>query len=414
MADDDEEHRRRNLRAMKWRATGLLVAASIVFVIARILEEDGSWISYVRATAEAAMVGGLADWFAVTALFRHPLGVPIPHTAIIPRRKDQLGRSLGGFVEEHFLSADVVAEKLRSADITPRMAAWLAAPDNRATAGRHVAAAASGVLDVLHDEDVQQALEQAVLTRVRRVPLAPVAGRALDVMTAEGRHHELVDAVTRGAINFIADNRDELRMRFSHESPWWVPESIDDRIFEKLFDGLTRFLEDVSADPRHEVRVHLDVRLAELVQRLQHDEAMRARGEQLKEELLDHPAVRSWTSSLWVELKTSLQKQSVDPHSELRRRIDGAIASLATALADDPSLQAKVDGWIEGVARYLVESYRHEATDLIATTVARWDAREASERMELAVGRDLQFIRINGTLVGGVAGLVIHIVGQQL
>jgi uncharacterized membrane-anchored protein YjiN (DUF445 family) len=409
-----EAERRQQLRSMKARATGLLVIATIVFAVARILENDHSWIGYVRATAEAAMVGGIADWFAVTALFRHPLGLPIPHTAIIPNRKDQLGRNLGEFVEENFLDTTVVSEKLRGAQIAQRAATWLEDPEHRATAGRHLGAAIAGAIDVLRDDEIQIALEQAVLDRVRRVPLSPMAGRALETMTANGRHHELVDAVTRGAIRFLTEHREELRSRFGNESPWWVPEPIDKRIFEKLFTGMQAFLQEVADTPDHELRGYLDQRLAELAIELQHDDTLRARGEQLKAELLDHPAVRSWTSSLWADLKANLLAQSANPDSELRRRIDSGLSTLAQTLATDPELRAKVDGWIEGVVRYVVESYRHEAADLIATTVAKWDAAEASDRMEMAVGRDLQYIRINGTLVGGLAGLVIHTVGQLL
>jgi uncharacterized membrane-anchored protein YjiN (DUF445 family) len=409
-----EADRRRQLRAMKARASGLLVIATIVFVVARILENDHSWLGYVRATAEAAMVGGIADWFAVTALFRHPLGLPIPHTAIIPTRKDQLGRNLGEFVEENFLDAKVVSEKLRGAHIAQRAAAWLDVAEHRATAGRHLGAAIAGAVDVLRDDEIQQAIEQAVLERIRRVPLSPLAGRTLETMTANGRHHELVDAATKGAIRFLDEHREDLRARFGNESPWWVPEPIDKRIFEKLFSGMHAFLQEVADTPDHDLRRYFDERLAALAIELQHDDALRARGEQLKAELLDHSAVRSWTGSLWADLKGTLLTQSADPDSELRRRIDSGLESLAHTLAADPELQAKVDGWIEGVVRYVIESYRHEAADLIATTVAKWDGAEASDRMELAVGRDLQYIRINGTLVGGLAGLAIHTVGQLL
>ncbi len=402
------------LRTMKRRATGLMVLATAVFIVARVLEADTSGWGYLRATAEAAMVGGLADWFAVTALFRHPLGLPIPHTAIIPQRKEQLGRTLGEFVEQNFLTADVVVGKLRGVRVGDRVTDWLADPDNRATAGRHAAATLSGTVEVLRDDDVQLALEGAVLARLRRVQLAPVAGQALELMTADGRHHDVVTAATRGAIRFIDENRESLRGRFGRESPWWVPEPVDDRIFTKLFTGLRGFLDEVANDPNHLVRDHLDARLAALAVDLRTDPAYAERAEQITEEVLAHPAVRAWTGSLWRDLKAMLLAQSANPDSELRRRLDGTIEQIGLALQDDPAMRAKVDGWVEGAVTYLVEAYRHEATELIASTVARWDAAEASTRFELAVGRDLQFIRINGTLVGGAAGLVIHTVGELL
>jgi uncharacterized membrane-anchored protein YjiN (DUF445 family) len=409
-----EELKRRELRAMKARATGLLLLAAAIFVVAKILEEDHGWAGYVRATAEAAMVGGLADWFAVTALFRHPLRIPIPHTAIIPRRKDQLGASLGSFVEENFLSRDVVVEKLRASSIARRAATWASQPEHSATVSRHIGAALHGSLDVLRDDDVQDVVERAVIDRVRAVRAAPLAGRTLDIMTANGRHQELLDAALRGLARFLDENRATFREKFAHESPWWVPSPIDDRIFDKLYNGLHALLADVVANPEHELRGYLDTRLARLAEELRQSPDLLARGEELKEELLEHPAVRRWTGALWADLKKSLQTQSGDPDSELRRRLDVTVRAVAGAILDDDALAAKVDRWIEGAVLYVVESYRHEIADVIATTVAKWDPQEAAERIEVQVGRDLQFIRINGTIVGGLAGLAIHTVSTLL
>jgi uncharacterized membrane-anchored protein YjiN (DUF445 family) len=410
----DEEGRRRQLARMKWRATGLLLLAAAVFVVARLFESRAGWVGYVRAAAEASMVGGLADWFAVTALFRHPLRLPIPHTAIIPNRKEQLGRSLGEFVQENFLAGPIIAEKLRSAHVASRLAGWMAQPRSAETIARHTAAALAGGVEVLNDDEVQGALEHAVLARLRRVPLAPLAGRALELATADGRHRELVDAGIQGAIRFVDEHKETLRGRFGRESPWWVPEAIDSRIFDKLYHGLRGFLVEVEATPDHELRRYLDERAADLAERLRNDPELAARGEKLKEELLDHPAVRSWTRSLWGELKQSLVAQSRDPDSELRRRLEAGARSLGRVLADDAELQGQVDRWVESVALYVVEQERHQVAELISSTVARWDPQEASRRIELQVGRDLQFIRINGTLVGGLAGLVIYSLGRFL
>lgn len=411
---DADREKRRELRAMKWRATGLLLVAAAIFIAARLLEDDHGWASYVRATAEAAMVGGLADWFAVTALFRHPLGIPIPHTAIIPRRKDQLGASLGKFVEENFLSEDVVVEKLRSSSVARRAAAWVVDPENAATVSRHAGAALHGALDVMRDEDVQDVVEQAVLTRVRSVKLAPVAGRTLDILTADGRHQEVLDAALTGLGRFLVDNRETFREKFAHESPWWVPESVDDRIFEKIYTGLNALLDDITTNPEHELRGYLDERLAQLATELRTSPQMLERGEDLKEELLDHPAVRRWTGALWADLKKSLQTQSADPASELRQRIEVTVQAVGRAVLDDPALADKIDRWFEGVVRYIVDAYRHEIADIITTTVSKWDPHDAARRIEVQVGRDLQFIRINGTLVGGLAGLVIYSLSRLL
>lgn len=410
----DDAQRRRALRLMKTRATGLLIAAAAVFVVARVFHGDHAWLGYVQAAAEGAMVGGLADWFAVTALFRHPLGIPIPHTALVPTRKDQLGRALGEFVQDNFLATPIIAEKVRSAHLTARAADWIGRPGNAASFARHASAGLAGAAGVLRDETVQGAIEQGIVGWLRRTPLAPLAGRAIEIATAQGRHTELVDAGIRGAIRFLDEHRESLRSRFGRESPWWVPEAIDDRVFAKLFDGLRGFLMEVGERPDHEFRDYLEQRVADFAVRLKDDPELLARGEAIKDEVLSHPAVRRWTGSLWSDLKAGIQRQADDPSSELRRRIEIEAQSLGRLLAGDAELRQKIDSWLESVLVYAVEEQRHHAGDLIATTVARWDPNDASTRIELAVGRDLQFIRINGTVVGGLAGLAIYAVGQLI
>ena len=410
----DDASRVRDLRNMKARATGLFVAVTVVFIVARALEGDGDWLSYVRATCEAAMVGALADWFAVTALFRHPLRLPIPHTAIIPKRKDQLGRNLGEFVEQNFLSPDVVTEKLRSMSVAGRAGRWLEAPANADRASAQVGVIVRGAIDVLRDDDVQDTIEHAIVARVQQMSLSTMAGHALEVATADGRHHDVLNALLRASDRLLRDNREAFRSRFANESPWWVPETIDDRIFDKLFNALHAFIADVADNPNHKMRNYLDTRLASLAFDLRESPAMRARGDELLAELLAHPAVRQWIDSIWRDLKASIVRQSHDPNSELRERVAVYARSMGHNLATDPALARKVDGWVESAARHVVESSRHEIADLITSTVEKWDPDEASRRIELAVGRDLQFIRINGTLVGGLAGLVIYTVGQIL
>jgi uncharacterized membrane-anchored protein YjiN (DUF445 family) len=414
MVVPDETDRSRSLRQMKARATGLLLFAAVVFVAARLLRDGHHWVGYIEAAAEGSMVGGLADWFAVTALFRHPLGIPIPHTALIPTRKDQLGRAIGEFVQENFLTGGVVLEKLRSVGLARRAAEWVTVKENAATVARDTSAALAGAAGLLRDEAVQGALEHSVVGWVRRVPLAPLAGRTLAIVTAEGRHEELVDAALKGGLRFLDEHRESFRSRFGRESPWWVPEAIDDRIFTKLFNALRGFLAEVGETPHHEFRTYLDQRVAELAERLQSDPALIARGEEIKEQFLDHPAVRSWTASLWTDLKLLLQRQAGDPSSQLRQRIAIEVAVIGERVTGDAELQGKVDRWVESAVSYLIEEHRHQAGDLIASTVARWNPDDASRRVELAVGRDLQFIRINGTVVGGLAGVAIYAIGRLI
>jgi uncharacterized membrane-anchored protein YjiN (DUF445 family) len=408
-----DAERASGLRRMKMVALALLVAAAIVYVITKVDGGDG-WVGYVRAFSEAAMVGALADWFAVTALFRHPLRLPIPHTAIIPNRKDQIGRSLGEFVETNFLTKEVLGERLEQANIGRRLGTWLAEPANAERAGEALGDALKGALEVLDDEEVHRGLEGVARRRIAATPAAPLVGKAIDLTIDGGHHQRLLDAVLVGLGNFLDDNRETFRRRLYEESPWWVPESIDDRVLDKIYEVAGRFLVDVRADPAHEMRRSVDTRVAKLAERLKHDPEMLAKGETVKDELLDHPDFRAWIESLWLGAKQGMIDAANDPDSELRVRATTSLQQLGTRLSTEPELQRKVDDWVERAVGYVVERYRSEVSDLIAATVERWDGESTAQKMELQVGRDLQFIRINGTLVGGLAGIVIHIVGELL
>lgn len=399
---------------MKTAATGLLVFVAVVFVVARVIEQDHHWVGYVRATAEAAMVGALADWFAVTALFKHPLNLPIPHTAIIQKRKDQIGDSLGEFVKDNFLTSEVVGERLEDAELAHRLGEWLENPDHAKTVGEQSAAIVRGITEVLQDDMVQGGIDQVVTQRVQAIPIAPLAGRIVDV-AIEGEHHQvLIDSTLVGLAKFLNENRGPFRNRLNQESPWWVPEQIDDRIFEKIYDALNRFVDDVGVDRSHELRVQLDGRTRELAERLKHSPDLLVRGEELKAELLSHPEVRAWVASLWDRIKIAMIEATEDPNSDLRKQLDNALADAGRTLRTDPEMRAKVDRWIIDGTSYIAEQFRGEVAGLIATTVQSWDTQETADRLELQVGRDLQFIRINGTIVGGLAGLLIYTASEFL
>ncbi len=402
--------RQRGLRKMKAIAAGLLLAAAVVYVITKI-DGGGGWVGYVRAFSEAAMVGALADWFAVTALFRHPLGLPIPHTAIIPKRKDQIGRSLGEFVESNFLTHEVLSERLAHAGVGHRLGIWLSQPTNAQRASEALGDALRGTLEVLDDKEVQHGLERVVRNRIRSTPAAPLVGKAIDLSVTGGHHQRLLDAVLVGLGGFLDDNRLTFRRRLEEESPWWVPEPIDDRIFDKIYTAVGSFLTDVGNDPQHEIRHSVDTRVSAFADRLKSDAELLAKGEELKEELLDHPEFRAWIDSLWMGAKQGLIDASGDHSSEFRMRAADSLQRLGERLVVEPELQHKVDDWVERSVVYIVDHYRSEVSDLIATTVERWDGDVTAQKMELQVGRDLQFIRINGTLVGGLAGIAIHALG---
>ncbi len=408
----DDRDRRRLLVQGRRRATGLLVAVAVVFVALQAWGGDSTAAGYAQATAAAGLVGGLADWFAVTALFRRPLRLPIPHTAIIVERKDAFGRTLGDFVQTSFLTPDIIAERVRAAGVVPRLAAWLSEPDNAARLARHVADAAVTAADLVRDDEVHGALEGAARRRIEATPLAPLAGRALEVMTDGGRHHDLLDVTLRGVDRFLAENHDSLRTRFGAESPWWLPGAAEDRIFERLLTGARAVLAEVARNPDHELRADVDARVRRLAHDLQTSPALRERGEQLKHELLAQPELRAWVARVWGDVKGSLRQQADDPDSELRRRLASAIAALGQRLRDDPALAARVGDGIETAVRYVADQFSDEIGTMVSGTVARWDAHETADRLELLLGPDLQFIRINGTVVGGLAGLAIHAAGQ--
>lgn len=409
----DDDARRRDLRRMKVVATSLFVVAAIIFAVARSLEGDGNNWGYVRATAEAAMVGALADWFAVTALFKHPLGIPIPHTAIVKKRKDEIGASLGSFVQDNFLTRSVITERLREANLAERLGHWLAQPVHARTIGSQSAAVVRGVTEVLQDEVIQSGLEAVVVDRARDVKISPIMSRVVDAAIQGDHHQTMLESVLTGLGKFMEENRETFRHRLTQESPWWVPEPVDDAVFDKIYTGVRRFLTDIGSDRNHEMRVDIDRRTARLAEELRNSPALIERGEALKQEFLDHPEVRAWSATLWQRIKTGLLEAADSPDSELRLRLEEALVEAGQSLESDAELRDKIDTWIVDAVGYVAEQFKGEVADLIASTVQRWDTDETSERIELQVGRDLQFIRINGTLVGGAAGLLIYTLSEM-
>jgi uncharacterized membrane-anchored protein YjiN (DUF445 family) len=411
----DDPERARDLVRMKRLATGLFLGAAAVFLACVLLgAEAGSWVGYVRATAEASMVGALADWFAVTALFRHPLRLPIPHTAIIPRKKDQIGASLGTFVQENFLTRAVVEEKLTTIDVPGRLGGFLIAPGRAERLAGDASAVVTALTELLRDEDLEPAVAAIVDRKLHETPAAPVLARVLELVVEGDRHQEVLSAALRLLSRFLEDNRVVFRAQLGDASPAWVPDWVDDRVFDRVFAGLQEFLQEVGADPRHELRRSYDARLRVYVHALRTDPDTAARVEDLKKELLEHPAVRTWSGSLWANAKNAVLTAAADPASELRTRVAGMITQLAGSLQTDPTLRELVQRHTHSIAGYVVERFSGDLADLVSSTVARWDTEETSRRIELQVGRDLQWIRVNGTVVGGLAGLVIYTVAQLL
>jgi len=404
----EDSTRQNDLYRMKTIATGLLVGVAALFVVTLLFERRYPWVGFVRAFAEAAMVGALADWFAVTALFRHPLGLPIPHTAIIPRRKDSIGVSIGRFIEDNFLSEEVLLGRLRAQHVIQRAAGALSQPDVSSEIARHATTAITNALGVINDADVQALVEHSLVGRIQSIQPAPLLGRALATILAGRRQPELVYELVKITGNLLEENKDAIRAKIRQETPWWLPRSVDRHVAQRLFDTIESTLHAVSVDPNHPFHDRFNTLLYEFIERLQHDPATIARGEALKEELLANPIVRDFSASLWLDIKAALLAQSANPNSALHAAIERAVRQFGELLLRDDVLADKINRWVERIVVYTSQEYRHQFGQLIAHTVSRWDAEATSQKIELQIGRDLQFIRINGTVVGGLAGLVIY------
>jgi uncharacterized membrane-anchored protein YjiN (DUF445 family) len=402
------ELRARRLAAARRRATALLGAVTVLFVAVTVAGVHGTLLGYVQAGAEASMVGGVADWFAVTALFRRPLGLPIPHTALIVERKDQFAVTLGQFVQENFLNADVLAERIRSARLVARLAGWLADPANAARFAGHAADLVVTTAEALRDEDVQRVLTAELTRAVDAVEVAPLAGRALRVVVAGGHHAELFNAIATAADRYLTDHSAELRELFEAEAPRWIPDAVYRRVFDRMFTRLRQRLAAMAADPNDETRQQFEKWIAGLPDRLETDPALRERGERLKREVLGSTTLREASAPLWQKVKATLRTQAADPDSELRRRLADALAAAGRRLGSDASLGDGLERMVESGARALASQFPDELAGLVTGTIERWDAAETSSQLELLLGRDLQYIRINGTVVGAGVGLALH------
>jgi len=400
----------RQLAVTKRRATGLLGAMAVVFLAAVVLGGGSGLMGFVRAGAEASLVGGLADWFAVTALFRHPLGLPIPHTAVIPARKDQFGQTLGRFVQDNLLTPTLITDRVRHARIAARLADWLADEPHAGAVAGYIADAAESLAGVVEEDDVARLIEEALRRAVDRVEPAPLAARALTSVMAAGYHQEAFDALLRGTARFLDEHRADLQARFLAESPWWRPGAVDRRIFTSLLDGALHLLDEILADPGHPLRAEVDLQLTGLIDKLRTSRRLQARIARAREELLAQGHLPQLAAWLWHDAREALAGQAADPGSELRRRLASGLAAAGRRLRDDPVLLARADQLVETVATYVAGHFHGEIGGLVDTAISRWDGQETARRLELLLGPDLQFIRINGTVIGGLAGLGIHTV----
>ncbi|BBZ35452.1 hypothetical protein AWB99_05855 [Mycolicibacterium confluentis] len=410
-----DEERRRGLRRMKLVALGFLLAATVIFLVCTWAQKGGGapgWVGYVRAAAEAGMVGALADWFAVTALFKHPLGVPIPHTAIIRRKKDQLGEGLGSFVRENFLSPEVIETKLRDADVPSRLGKWLAEPEHAARVASEASTVLRVLVELLNDDDIQQIIDRMLVRRIAEPQWGPPVGRVLAQLLAENRQEALIQLLCDRAFQWSLNAGETIERVVTRDSPSWSPKFVDQLVGDRIHRELMDFTDKVRRNPNHELRQSATRFLFEFADDLQNDAATIAKAENVKEQLLARDEVARAAETAWKTLKRLVLDGVDDPSSTLRSRIADSVVRIGESLRDDVELRDKVEDWLVRGAQHLVGQYGVEITSIITETIERWDADDASRRIELHVGRDLQFIRINGTVVGALAGLVIYSVAQ--
>ncbi len=401
---------------MRLIATGMLVAMAVTFLAARGLQGSHPAWGFVRAFAEAAMVGGLADWFAVTALFRHPLALPIPHTAIIPRNKDRIGDQLAVFLRDYFLIPVVVARRMRRMDVAGAIGRWLANPSSgskRVTRG--ASRIAIEVLQALDQERLGGMVRGAMVQQVRRIDLSPLIGRALEAAMAENRHQPILDGIVRWAGRVLEANQQLIR-NMVHERAGsilrWT--GLDETIANKIIDGLDKMLVDMAEQPDHPLRAKAEEGLATLARDLQHKPEMRDRVEMLKLALLENPAMQNWINGLWEQARHAMLRAARDPEKLLAGGLGDMLRQLGHTLESDPRLRNTLNRYVRRVAVGTAADYGDVIVGLVSETVRGWDADTITQRLEHAVGKDLQFIRINGTLVGGMVGLAIHAVDVAL
>ena len=396
------------LRRMKRIPLLLLLLMVVLFAVT--LNHPEPWAAWLHAFSEAGMVGALADWFAVVALFRHPLGIPIPHTAIIPNRKNDLGESMSRFVAEHFLEPKVVRGKLETVDLAEFVVTWLKSDKGRHSVENLVGSVLTWGLGALHEQRVRRFLSRLSSRQLANINLAPMLGNTLDWLVRGQRHQQILTQILRYTIVVLNDNRDAIRDKVQHESPWWIPGFVDDRIMKKMLERIEHQLFEMALNPDHALRSQFNVWVENLAHDLKNSPGHRRWGEDFKQQLLANDELQDYLYCLWQEQARGIEEDIDKPDSKIKQRVGEWLDGVAAELDADPAMQAWVNAWLTDVITSIVARNSAQISSLISDTVKSWDGTDTSRRVELAIGRDLQFIRINGTLVGGLVGLLIHAV----
>lgn len=396
------------LRRMKRIPLALLLLMAVLFAVT--LHHPADWVGWLHAFAEAGMVGALADWFAVVALFRHPLGIPIPHTAIIQNRKDDLGDSMSLFVAEHFLEPEVVRRKLQTVNLAEFVAQWLKSQKGRRSIEDFLGNVLRWALEALHEQRVRRFLSRLSSKQLANINLAPLLGSTLEWLIRGQRHQQILTQVLRYAIVVLHDNSDAIRVKVQQESPWWLPGFVDDRIMQKMLERVEHQLFEMTLDPDHAMRRKFNVWSESLASDLRNSKHLERWGEDFKQQLLENDELQDYLYGLWRELAGAIEVDIDKPDSAIKQRVGEWLQGVAEELDGDAEMQAWMNTWLTDAITSVVARNSAQISSLISDTVKSWDGADTSRRVELAIGRDLQFIRINGTLVGGLVGILIHAV----
>jgi uncharacterized membrane-anchored protein YjiN (DUF445 family) len=396
------------LRRMKRIPLLLLLLMAVLFAFT--LNNPATWAAWLHAFAEAGMVGALADWFAVVALFRNPLGIPIPHTAIIPNRKNDIGESMSRFVADHFLEPDVVRKKLQNTNLAAFVVTWLQSGKGRRSVEELTTAVFRWALGALHEKRVRRFLSRLSSKQLANVSLAPLLGNTLEWLVRGERHQQILTQVLRYAIVLVHDNREAIRTKVKQESPWWLPGFVDDRILKKMLERIEHQLFEMALDQDHPLRGQFNQWTQNLAKDLKNNPEHRRLGDDFKQQLLANDELQDYLYGLWRELAKNIETDIEKPESVIMQTIGQWLDGVTEELDHDTDMQAWVNAWLVDAITLVVGRNSAQISSLISDTVKSWDGADTSRRVELAIGRDLQFIRINGTLVGGLVGLLIHAV----
>lgn len=392
----------------------LFVVMAVIYTVCEVFLKNVNWAGYVKAFSEASMVGALADWFAVVALFRHPLGIPIPHTDLIESSKKKIGNNLGTFVTDNFLTPSAIRPRLEKLHIAERLGQWLLIDRNRKTASKEILRIAKEALDKLDDADITRIIQTQASALVDRLPIHKVAGDGLAKIVQEDMHQDWITTLTGYLGDFLSENRDLVKHKVKQESHFLIPGFVDNLIAEKITNGGIRYMKEISRDPDHAVRKQIGKKLADIAKDIQEGGAWASRLDHLKNELLSPEHLHEYSSTAWQYIRKKIAEDLNAPDSGIAAYTDKILRDMGLSLSTDIARQKRIDDFVQMQAFKLIMSYKHSAGEMISSTVANWPSRQLSEKLELEVGKDLQFIRINGTIVGGTVGLMIYILTKLL